>query len=279
MKLQIAEIPGLNAKTYEVPDLGDYISLTNLAISQGGADLLTDWLRNKNTIEFLGVWERLNNPDFDETAFNLILASAGVNRFRLPVKKWVKDTNATGITAKSGRQGGTFAHIDIALEFAGWLNPSFRLFVITEFKRFKKQEAERQDAQLDWNVQRLLTKSAYRVHTDAVQQVLVAENLPREKSGIVYASEADLLNIAVFGCTAGEFRSNYPDRKGNMRDYASIEQLLILNQLESQNALLIRQGVSKQQRLVYLKQEAERQMKSLSNQSTPKSLELAKIND
>lgn len=279
MKLQIAEIPGLNAKTYEVPDLGDYISLTNLAISQGGADLLTDWLRNKNTIEFLGVWERLNNPDFDETAFNLILASAGVNRFRLPVKKWVKDTNAIGITAKSGRQGGTFAHIDIALEFAGWLNPSFRLFVITEFKRFKKQEAERQDAQLDWNVQRLLTKSAYRVHTDAVQQVLVAANLPREKSGIVYASEADLLNIAVFGCTAGEFRSNYPDRKGNMRDYASIEQLLILNQLESQNALLIRQGVSKQQRLVYLKQEAERQMKSLSNQSTPTSLELAKIND
>lgn len=279
MKLQIAEIPGLNAKTYEVPDLGDYISLTNLAISQGGADLLTDWLRNKNTIEFLGVWERLNNPDFDETAFNLILASAGVNRFRLPVKKWVKDTNAIGITAKSGRQGGTFAHIDIALEFAGWLNPSFRLFVITEFKRFKKQEAERQDAQLDWNVQRLLTKSAYRVHTDTVQQVLVAANLPREKSGIVYASEADLLNIAVFGCTAGEFRSNYPDRKGNMRDYASIEQLLILNQLESQNALLIRQGVSKQQRLVYLKQEAERQMKSLSNQSTPTSLELAKIND
>ena len=276
-KEQVSEIESLGVKTYSTEGLGDFISLTNLAAKQGSASLLDDWLKNKNTIEFLGIWEQLNNPDFDNVAYANIMASAGLNRFRLPVKKWVSETHAIGIRAKSGRFGGTFAHIDIGLEFAGWLNASFRLFVITEFKRFKKQEAEKQDAALDWNVQRLLTKSAYRVHTDAIKNILVTDNTPRSEVNLIYATEADILNIAVFGCTAAEYKNTNPEPKGNMLDNASIEQLLILNQLESQNALLIRQGWPKPRRLRYLCVEDQRQMKSLTTHGLPGADELKKI--
>ncbi|MCG5031984.1 KilA-N domain-containing protein [Mesosutterella sp. OilRF-GAM-744-9] len=267
MATQISKFSTLNISAYNVPDVGDFISLTQMAASQGGQDLLTEWLKNKNTIEFLEVWEKLNNPNFNDSACQTILMQAGVNRFRLPVKKWVSETNAIGIVARSGRYGGTFAHIDIALEFAGWLSPTLRLYVISEFKRFKQHEGE----QLGWNVNRLLSKTAYRLHTDAVKEMLAFDH--GDDSKYVYASEADLLNMAVFGQTAAEFKKSHPDFKGNMRDVASVDQLLVLAQLESQNALLIKQMASKQERFNYLVKEAARQLESLKKRPLLKNAE------
>lgn len=275
MKTQITAFSEFGISAYNAPGVGDFISLTQMAISQGGVDLLNEWLKNKNTIEFLEVWEKLNNPSFNDQACKTILMEAGVNRFRLPVKKWVSETGAIGIVAKAGRYGGTFAHLDIALEFAGWLSPQLRLYIIAEFKRFKQQESAKAEHQLEWSVQRLLSKTAYRVHTDAVKEMLAPD--PSRASKLVYASEADILNIAVFGQTAAEFKRDNPDAKGNMREFASIDQLLVLTQMESQNALLVKQGVSKEERLAYLQKEAARQLESLKdhpfiNSATPKKL-------
>lgn len=246
----------------------DYISLTDMVAKfDGGTSLIDAWLRNKDTIEFLGVWERLNNPNFNSVEFDGIRLEAGTNRFRLSVKKWMEDVGGVGVVAKAGRYGGTYAHRDIAFEFGSWLSPEFKLYLITEFQRFKRSEAERG---LDWDVKRALSKVQYRVHTDAVQQHLIPAKLTQKEAGFVYASEADLLNKALFGMTAAEWKKQNPEKKGNLRDAATIEQLVVLSSLESQNALLIEQKVPQGQRLQMLNMLARTQLQALiTNPSMP----------
>ncbi|GAB2531488.1 KilA-N domain-containing protein [Simplicispira piscis] len=246
----------------------DYISLTDMASKfEAGPSLIDSWLRSKDTIEFLGVWERLNNPGFNSVEFDRIRLDAGTNRFRLSVKRWAEDVRGVGIVAKAGRYGGTFAHKDIAFEFGSWLSPEFKLYLITEFQRFKQAEAERG---LDWDVRRTLSKVQYRVHTDAVQQHLIPSQLTQKEAGFVYASEADVLNKALFGVTAAEWKRANPNAKGNLRDNATMEQLVVMSSIESQNALLIQQGVPQSQRLQMLNGLARAQLQSLlSNPSLP----------
>jgi hypothetical protein len=239
----------------------DYISLTDMVSRfEGGGSLIESWLRNKNTIEFLGVWERLNNPDFNSPGFEGIRNRAGLNSFTMSVSQWVKGTNGIGVVAKAGRYGGTFAHRDIAFEFGSWLSPEFKLYLITEFQRLKQSEAAKG---LDWDVRRTLSKVQYRVHTDAVKDHLIPAELPAKDQGWVYASEADLLNKALFGQTAAEWRRANPEAKGNIRDNATMEQLVVMSSLESQNALLIQQQVPAYQRLQMLNTLARAQLQSL----------------
>lgn len=239
----------------------DYISLTDMTSKFEGADqLIKNWLQNRGTIEFLAVWEQLNNPTFNLVGLHQIRNEAASQRFVMSVKKWTDTTGATGIMARAGRYGGTFAHKDIAFEFGSWLSPEFKLYLITEFQRFKQAEAERG---LDWDVRRTLSKVQYRVHTDAVQKHLVPEQLSKTEAGYVYASEADLLNKAIFGLTKKEWATKNPDKKGNPRDHATMEQLVVLSSLESQNALLIQQGMPAGQRLLVLNELARAQITSL----------------
>lgn len=246
----------------------DYISLTDMVSKfDGGGSLIESWLRNKDTVEFLGVWERLNNPGFNSPGFEGIRNKAGLNRFTLSVSQWARETGGIGLVAKAGRYGGTFAHKDIAFEFGSWLSPEFKLYLITEFQRFKQAEAAQG---LDWDVRRTLSKVQYRVHTDAVKEHLIPPQLSQKDAGFVYASEADLLNKALFGMTAAEWRRSNPDAKGNVRDNATMEQLVVMSSLESQNALLIQQGVTQSQRLQTLNGLARAQLQSLlSNPSLP----------
>ena len=239
----------------------DYISLTDMVSKfEGGTSLIDAWLRNKDTIEFLGVWERLNNPSFNSVEFDGIRLEAGTNRFRLSVKKWMEDVGGVGVIAKAGRYGGTYAHRDIAFEFGSWLSPEFKLYLITEFQRFKRSEADRG---LDWDVKRALSKVQYRVHTDAVQQHLIPAEISQKEAGFIYASEADVLNKALFGMTAADWKKQNPKEKGNLRDHATVEQLIVLSSLESQNALLIEQKVPQSQRLQILNQLARTQLQAL----------------
>ncbi len=239
----------------------DYISLTDMVSKfEGGSSLIESWLRNKDTVEFLGVWERLNNPGFNSPGFEGIRSRAGLNRFTLSVSLWVRETSGIGLVARAGRYGGTFAHKDIAFEFGSWLSPEFKLYLITEFQRFKQAEAERG---LDWDVRRTLSKVQYRVHTDAVKEHLIPPQLSAKEAGFVYATEADVLNKALFGVTAAEWRRANPDAKGNIRDAATVEQLVVMSSLESQNALLIQQGVAQPQRLQMLNGLARAQLQSL----------------
>ena len=246
----------------------DYISLTDMVSKfEGGSSLIESWLRNKDTVEFLGVWERLNNPGFNSPGFEGIRNRAGLNRFTLSVSQWVRETGGIGLVAKAGRYGGTFAHKDIAFEFGSWLSPEFKLYLITEFQRFKQAEAGRG---LDWDVRRTLSKVQYRVHTDAVKEHLIPPQLSAKEVGLVYATEADVLNKALFGVTAAEWRRANPDAKGNIRDNATMEQLVVMSSLEAQNALLIQQGASQVQRLQMLNGLARAQLQSLlSNPSLP----------
>lgn len=239
----------------------DYISLTDMVSKfEGGTSLIDAWLRNKDTIEFLGVWERLNNPSFNSVEFDGIRLEAGTNRFRLSVKKWMEDVGGVGVIAKAGRYGGTYAHRDIAFEFGSWLSPEFKLYLITEFQRFKRSEADRG---LDWDVKRALSKVQYRVHTDAVQQHLIPAEISQKEAGFIYASEADVLNKALFGMTAADWKKQNLKEKGNLRDHATVEQLIVLSSLESQNALLIEQKVPQSQRLQILNQLARTQLQAL----------------
>lgn len=242
----------------------DYISLTDMVANfEGGSSLIEAWLRNKNTIDFLGVWERINNPDFNSPDFEGIKNQAGLNRFSLSVKQWAQKVNGIGIIAKPGRYGGTYAHKDIAFEFGAWLSPEFKLYLIKEFQRLK--EAEFKSAKAEWDVRRTLAKAQYRIHTDAIKNNLIPAEINGRQAGIIYATEADILNKALFGCTAKEWKAANPDKAGNIRDYASIEQLVVLASLESQNALLIELGQTQQQRLVTLNQQARRQIQSILN--------------
>jgi len=252
-------------------DNEDYISLTDMVSGfDGGSTLIDAWLRSKNTIEFLGVWERLNNQNFNSVEFDGIRMEAGTNRFRMSAKQWVLKTGGIGLIAKTGRYGGTFAHRDIAFEFGSWLSPEFKLYLIKEFQRLKEQEI--QSGQLEWNIRRSLAKANYRIHTDAIKTYLIPPEAPNKESGFIYASEADLLNVALFGKTAKQWRDENPNMDGNIRDYAAVEQLVVLASLESQNALLIEQQKSQSERLVILNKLAINQMKSLIDNPSVKKL-------
>ena len=241
----------------------DYISLTDMVKNFGDESIIYNWLRNRNTIEFLGIWEHLYNPDFNPVEFDRFKSEAGLNRFALSPKKWIEATNAIGIYAKSGRHGGgTYAHKDIAFEFGSWLSPEFKLYLIKEFQRLKDEESR--SMSLEWNFQRTLAKVNYKIHTDAIKERLIPPRITKTQSGVIYASEADLLNVALFGMTAGEWRLANPDKPGNMRDYAMLEQLVVLSNLESINAVLIHQGLESSNRLKQLNEIAITQMISLA---------------
>ncbi|MDP3312153.1 KilA-N domain-containing protein [Lutibacter sp.] len=249
----------------------DYISLTDMARSQLQEVVIIKWLSLKSTIEYLGEWEALYNPDFNYTEFGTIKNAAGSNNFVLSVKQWIEITNAIGISAKAGRYGGTYAHKDIAFHFGMWISPKFQLLLVKEYQRLKEDESDR--LQLEWNFQRTLAKVNYHIHTDAIKENLIPETLGKNQISFIYANEADVLNMALFGKTAKQWRDENPDKKGNIRDYAPIEQLVVLSNLESINAMLIHQGLEQPTRLVQLNKMAITQMKSLlNNQLTVKKL-------
>jgi len=242
----------------------DYISLTDMVKGfDGGPALIENWLRAKDTVLFLGAWEQVNNPGFNSLEFEGIRNDAGRNSFFLSVRRWVEATGAKGLEARAGRYGGTYAHKDIAFEFGSWLSPEFKLYLITEFQRLKAVEAESRS--LEWNVQRTLAKVNYRIHTDAIKENLIPPALTKAQTNAIYATEADLLNMALFGTTAVQWRRANPKAEGNMRDHATLEQLVVLSNLESINAMLIHQGLNAPQRLAQLNAMAITQMRSLLN--------------
>jgi hypothetical protein len=243
-------------------DEKDYISLTDMVRGiENGLALIEKWLRNKNTIEFLGIWEEMYNPDFNSPEFEGIKNEAGLNRFILSVKQWTEKTASKGLIAKAGRYGGTYAHKDIAFEFASWVSPQFKLYLLKEFQRLKEQEQQL----LGWSAKRELSKINYHIHTDAIKQNLIPEELTLQQISMVYASEADVLNVALFGITAKQWRDENPDLKGNIRDYASINELICLSNMENINAVLINEGISQKERLMKLNKIAIQQMKILQD--------------
>jgi hypothetical protein len=251
-------------------DQFDYISLTDMARSQLQDVVIIKWLSLKSTIEYLGEWEALYNPDFNYTEFGTIKNAAGSNNFVLSVKNWIDSTNAIGLSAKAGRYGGTYGHKDIAFHFGMWISPKFQLLLVKEYQRLKEDENNRQ--KLDWNLQRTLAKVNYSIHTDAIKERLIPEKLTGKQTSLVYATEADILNMALFGKTAADWRAENQHAKGNMRDDATLEQLVVLSNLESINAVLIRQGLSQSERLTQLNQIAITQMTSLVNNANLKKL-------
>ncbi len=250
-------------------DQQDYISLTDMVRNiENGLSLIEKWLRNKNTIEFLGIWEEIYNPGFNSPEFEGIKNQAGLNRFVLSVKQWVKKTNSKGIIAKAGRYGGTYAHKDIAFEFASWISPKFKLYLIKEFQRLKDEEKK----QLGWDIRRNLTKINYRIHTDAIKENLIPITLNKQQINYIYASEADILNMALFGKTAAQWRAENPDETGNIRDFANISQLVCLSNLENLNAVFINDGLQPSERLTRLNQIAIQQMRILVEDKTTRKL-------
>lgn len=248
----------------------DFISLTDMLRSKDGDFFISDWLRNRNTIEFLSIWERVHNPGFNYGEFALIRNQAGLNSYKISVKEWVEKTGAIGLRATAGRYGGTYAHKDIAFEFGMWISPEFKIYLIKEFQRLKDEENDR--LQLGWNLQRTLAKINYRIHTDAIRDILIPPTLSKKHAVLKYASEADLLNVALFGKTAKEWRDANPKADGNIRDQASLEQLVVLTNLESLNSVLIRQGLSQPERLQRLNEIAISQMTTLLASNTVKRL-------
>jgi hypothetical protein len=244
----------------------DYISLTDIAKyrdANNSDHIIQNWMRNYGTIEFLGLWEQINNPEgFKPLEFEGFKNQSGSNSFTMTPKKWIESTGAIGIVSKPGRYGGgTFAHNEIAFEFATWISSEFKLYLITEFKRLKSEE-QKQLSQ-EWDLQRTLSKINYRIHTDAIKAHIIPPIVTKEQASIIYASEADMLNVALFGKTAGEWRRENPKKDGNMRDYATLEQLVVLSNMESINALLIEQGLPQGTRLIQLNKVAIMQLKSL----------------
>ena len=250
---------------------GDYISLSDMVRNfDGGSALIEQWLKNKDTVLFLGVWERINNPDFNSLEFEGIKNEAGRNSFFLSAKKWIDLTGAIGLIASAGRYGGTFAHSDIALEFGSWLSPEFKLYLIKEFKRLKEDENMR--LSLAWNLNRTLSKLNYRIHTDAIKANLIPAAITASQAAVIYAHEADVLNVALFGQTAKQWREANPELDGNMRDYAAIEQLLVMANIEGMNAEFIHMGIPQGERLKRLNAIAIRQMQVLTATSQIKQL-------
>ncbi|MDX2249985.1 MAG: KilA-N domain-containing protein [Bacteroidia bacterium] len=242
----------------------DYISITDIARHRDAERsdyILQNWLRNRSTIEFIGLWEQLRNPNFNSIEFDGIKNMAGSNSFSLTPKRWIETTNAIGIVSKTGRYGGTYAHKDIAFEFASWISAEFKLYLIVEFQRLKEDENRR--LSLEWNLNRTLSKVNYRIHTDAIKENIIPANITKEQEQFIYANEADVLNVALFGNTAQKWRKANPDKEGNVRDYSTVEQLLVLANLESMNAEFIRMGLPQGERLRKLNTIAIQQLKSL----------------
>ena len=254
-------------------DRQDLISLTDIARFKNperSDDLIRNWLRNRNTVEFLGIWEKLHNPAFNSVEFDGIKSQAGLNSFVLTPKHWIEKTSAIGIISSTGRYGGTYAHQDIAFEFASWVSVEFRLYLIKEFQRLKEDESRR--LSLAWNLNRTLSKLNYRIHTDAIQAHLIPTAVTPAQAAITYATEADLLNVALFGLTAKQWRKANPKLEGNMRDYSTVEQLLVLANIEGMNAELIHMGLSQGDRLKRLNEIAIRQMQVLTSAPAVKQL-------
>jgi hypothetical protein len=238
----------------------DYISLTDMLKAKDGDFFISDWLRNRNTIEYLGIWEKIHNPDFNYGEFAIITSKAGLNSYKLSAKEWSEKTNAIGLVAKAGRYGGTYAHKDIAFEFGMWISAEFKIYLIKEFQRLKEEEQK----QLGWDIRRNLTKLNYKIHTDAIKQNLIPKELTPAQINFVYASEADILNVALFGMTAKEWRESNPRLDGNIRDYADVNQLVCLANMESLNAHFIEEKLSQSVRLQKLNQLAINQMRILN---------------
>jgi len=270
-KKSTIEVQG-TAITILAGEHGDYISLTDMVRNfEGGSALIEQWLKNKDTVLFLGVWEQIHNPDFNSLEFEGIRNEAGRNSFFLSAKAWIDRTRAKGLIASAGRYGGTYAHADIAFEFGSWLSPEFKLYLIKEFQRLKDDENRR--LSLAWNLNRTLSKLNYRIHTDAVKAYLIPPEVTAAQAAITYANEADLLNVALFGQTARQWRDTNPKLEGNMREYATIEQLLVLANIEGMNAEFIHMDLPQGERLKRLNQIAIRQMQTLTTASHLRQLE------
>jgi len=249
----------------------DFISLTDMLKAKDGDFFISDWLRNRNTVEFLGIWESINNPNFNYGEFAIIKSHVGLNNYKISSKEWVEKTNAIGIRAKAGRYGGTYAHKDVAFEFGMWISPQFKLYLIKEFERLKSTEYQAE--KLEWNTRRMITKANYRIHTDAIKDRL-PKNLTTKQINITYANEGDVLNVALFGMTAADWRNKNKGKRGNIRDEATIQQLVVLANIESYNAEMIRDGIDQHSRLERLNIAAIAQLKSLL-----KNNEVAKLED
>ncbi|MFW6020456.1 MAG: KilA-N domain-containing protein [Bacteroidales bacterium] len=260
-------------------DEQDYISLTDMVKGEEGSDHIRNWMRNRNTVEFIGLWETLNNPNFKPVEFDTFRKQAGLNSFNLTPKKWIEATNAIGLISKSGRYGGTYAHKDLAFEFGSWISPMFKLLLIKEYQRLKEIESNQYN--LEWNVKRILSITNYQIHTDAVKDCILPEkNYDKDKEWLIYAEEADLLNVALFKSTAKDWREVNPDKakKGlNIRDFASINELVVLANLENLNSILIRNQVDKEQRYRQLRDIVKIQLKSLDEKDFMKALK--KVSD
>ena len=258
----------------------EYISLTDMLKAKDGDFFISDWLRNRNTVEFLGVWEQMHNQDFNYGEFAIIKNQAGLNSYKISIKEWSKKTNAVGLIAKTGRYGGTYAHKDIAFEFASWISPTFKLYLIKEFQRLK--EIESNENNLEWNVKRLISKANYSLHTDAVKNYIIPKSiLPLEKQGIEYAKEAELLNFAVFGFSSQNWKKENPKAVAdgeNIRDMASINELTVLSNLEANNSDMIKKGVNREDRLKVLQETAHDQL-SILNRTTNNDKSLKKISE
>ena len=271
IKTIMAKISALNTSVTIIKvDEADYISLTDIAKYKSDEPnaVIANWLRNRNTIEFLGVWESLYNPNFKPLEFEGFRKEAGLNAFTLSPTKWIETTNAIGLIAKSGRYGGTYAHKDIAFKFASWISVEFELYIVKEFQRLKEQE----QALLGWSAKRELSKINYRIHTDAIKGHLLPPTITAQQASIVYANEADVLNMAMFGQTAKQWRDANPDKKGNIRDYASINELICLSNMESINAVFINQGLPQHERLIKLNEIPINQMRILEQDNDRKLL-------
>ncbi len=253
----------------------DYISITDMLKAKDGDFFISDWLRNRNTVEFLGIWEGIYNLNFNYGEYATIRSKAGLNNYKISVKEWVKKTKAIGLKATAGRYGGTYAHKDIAFEFGMWISPEFKIYLIKEFQRLKEEENERN--QLGWNLKRNLVKINYRIHTEAIKENLIPKKISKLQEKQIYANEADVLNVALFGVTAKGWRDKNLNKEGNIRDYADVSQLVCLSNLENLNSLFIKEGVTQHNRLVKLNEIAISQMKILVGNKTIKQLENKKI--
>lgn len=259
---------GIDINIYTEDFQNEFISLTDIARykSDDPTAVIQNWMRGRDVIEFLGLWEMLHNPDFKPIEFEGFKNQAGANAFTMSPKKWIENTNAIGIVSKAGRYGGTYAHSDIAFEFASWISPEFKLYIIKDYKRLKSDETSR--LSLNWNLNREISKLNYRIHTDAIKENLLPQELTPKQVSFTYADEADMLNVVLFGKTAKEWREANVDKNGNMRDYASINELLVLANLESYNAILIKQGKNQKERMILLRELVIQQLQTLETVST-----------
>ena len=258
-KTRELDIKGTVVRVAEIGN-EDYICLTDMLKAKDGEFFITDWLRNRNTLEFIGIWERIYNPMFNYGEFATIIAKAGLNSFKIGVQEFAERTNAMSLVAKAGRYGGTYAHKDIAFEFAMWISAEFKIYIVKEFQRLKAKEQEL----IGWSAKRELAKINYRIHTDAIQQKLIPEEVSRAQMNIIYASEADVLNVALFGMTHQQWQRKNPDLNGNQRDYATINQLICISNMENINAVMINDGIPQSQRLKKLNEIAIQQMRILA---------------